>query len=184
MTARRRDRFRAARQVGAASALASALAGCGGDVQDTTGVPGAVLAVPPRAGFEVVADAMQLHCGTLDCHGQTGRNMRLYGQYGLRLAPTDNPLDQSTSNAEYDACYASIVGLEPEAMSDVVLHRAQPDALAMFRKPRGIEKHKGGQLVIQGDALDRCMVTWVTGTVDSDACFAAQMGRPRVTGGN
>lgn len=184
MTVRHRDRFVGGRRWGARSAIALALGGCGGDVHETTGVPGAVLAVPPRAGFEVVSDAMQLHCGTLDCHGQTGRNMRLYGQYGLRLAPTDNPLDQSTSNAEYDACYASIAGLEPEAMSDVVLHSAQPDALAMFRKPRGIEKHKGGQLVIQGDALDRCMVTWVTGTVDSDACFAAQMGRPRVTGGN
>lgn len=184
MTARHRNGLLGARQRGAASAVAFALAGCGGDVQDTTGVPGALLAVPARTGFEVVADAMQLHCGTLDCHGQTGRNMRLYGQYGLRLAPTDNPLDQSTSNAEYDACYASIVGLEPETMSDVVLHRAQPNALTMFRKARGIERHKGGQLVVQGDALDRCMVSWVTGTVDSDACFAAQMGRPRVTGGN
>ena len=62
--------------------LALSLAGC--NDFSTADAPGQ-LSVPSRDDFPAVADAMQLHCGTLDCHGQVGRNMRLYGLYGLRL---------------------------------------------------------------------------------------------------
>ncbi len=96
--------------------------------------------------------------------------MRLYGRYGLRLDPTYDPLTQETSDSEYGATYASIVGLEPEAMSSVVLHQAGPDVLTMVRKARGIEQHKGGQLVTVGDPLDTCIVGWLTGEGDAGAC--------------
>ncbi len=145
-----------------------ALMGCGGDLSNANAIQ--QLSVPSRADFPPVADAMQLSCGTLDCHGQVGRNMRLYGRYGLRLDPTYDPLTEDTSDAEYDATYASIVGLEPEAMSSVVRHQAGPDALTMIRKARGIEEHKGGQLVTVGDPLDTCMVGWLVGEVDAGAC--------------
>ena len=129
--------------------------GCSTELADTQAQAVGGLAVPPRLGFELVSDAMQLHCGTLDCHGQIGRNMRLYGMYGLRLGPHDDPLNEPTSPAEYDADYWSIVGLEPEAVARVVEHQAGPEALSMIRKARGIERHKGGQLVTAGDVLDR-----------------------------
>ena len=119
------------------------------------------LSVPSRIAFPSVADSMQLHCGTLDCHGQVGRNMRLYGLYGLRLDPTNNPLGSATSEAEYDASYTSVVGLEPEVMARVVQHQAAPETLTMMRKPLGIEQHKGGLLISSGDPLDRCLIGWL-----------------------
>jgi hypothetical protein len=160
--------------------LAIALFGCGGDLRNQDADQSGPLAVPSRTNFEPVADAMQLHCGTLDCHGQIGRNMRLYGQFGLRLDPKNNPLDQATTPAEYDACYGTMVGLEPEALSNVVKHRADPESLSMIRKPRGREKHKGGQLVLEDDPLDRCMVGWVLGAIDIGACnTVVQTPRPK-----
>lgn len=153
------------------------LVGCSGDLA-TPGAP-SQLSVPPRSAFPPVADAIQLHCGTLDCHGQIGRNMRLFGQYGLRLNSTDDPLGQPTSDAEYEASYASVVGLEPEAMSKVVQQQALPNTLAMIRKPLGIEKHKGNQLMVDGDPLDRCMIGWLVGTPDENACTTvSQAQRP------
>src|SRR5579863_7327102 len=102
--------------------IAAGLFACQTDVYDPQTDPATLpLAIPARNVFPQVADAMQLHCGTLDCHGQIGRNMRLYGQFGMRLNPADDPLGQVTTPAEYDACYESIVGLEPEIMSQVVL---------------------------------------------------------------
>jgi hypothetical protein len=165
--------------------LTLGLLGCQNDVYTIAGNRGsATLAVPARNVFPQVADAMQLHCGTLDCHGQVGRNMRLYGQFGLRLDPKGDPLGQVTSNAEYDACYASIAALEPEAISDVVQRIAPPDTLTMVRKPRGIEEHKGGQVVVEGDALDRCMVGWLVGAFDANPCnTVVQTPRPEPDAG-
>jgi hypothetical protein len=172
------------RRAALALSVALIVVGCASDLQTTSADPSGHLAVPARAGFELVADAMQLHCGTLDCHGQTGRNMRLYGQFGLRLDPNNDPLGQTTTAAEYDASYASIVGLEPEAMSKVVQLLALPETLTMVRKPRGIELHKGGILDMQGDALDRCMVAWLVGMPDTAACnTVVQTPRPRLDAG-
>ncbi len=163
--------------------LAWALASCTSDVRSVDSKNGP-LEIPSRANFNRVSDSMQLHCGTLDCHGQIGRNLRLYGHYGLRLSPTDNPLEAPTSMAEYDASFWSVVGLEPETMSRVVQNKSEADALAMIRKPRGIEKHKGGQLMTEGDDLDRCLVGWLTDTFDLAACNAvADAPRPELDGG-
>jgi hypothetical protein len=159
-------------------ALCVALSVAGCNDFSTPDAPGQ-LGVPSRVDFPAVADAMQLHCGTLDCHGQVGRNMRLYGFQGLRLDPTNNPLGQLTSEAEYDATYSSIVGLEPEIMTRVVQHQVPPETLTMLRKPLGIEKHMGGLLIVQDDPLDRCMVGWLIGKFDPAACIAVvQAQRP------
>jgi hypothetical protein len=56
-------------------------------------------------------------CGSLDCHGQIGRNLRLYGMQGLRLDPKDVPCGAHTSQAEIDADYQTVIGLEPEVMA-------------------------------------------------------------------
>jgi hypothetical protein len=163
--------------------LLPVLLGCRADLSSLDRKSGP-LETPSRVDFPRVSDAMQLHCGTLDCHGQSGRNMRLYGRYGLRLAPTDNPLETPTTSAEYDGSYWSIVGLEPEVMSKVLQQQSDPDALSMIRKPRGGDKHKGSQLMNEGDDLDRCLVGWVTDAFDLPACNAvADATRPEVDGG-
>ncbi len=156
--------------LGVALGLLPCLTGCASDVSTTNAVAGGHLEVPPRGGFEIVADAMQLHCGTLDCHGQAPRNMRFYGQFGMRLSSADDPLSEPTHPPEYDATYRSVVGLEPEAMSEVVSRDAPVTSLTMVRKARGLEHHKGGQLQLVGDPLDRCMTSWLTGAIDHDTC--------------
>jgi hypothetical protein len=47
--------------------------------------------VPSRETFTPVGEMLHTRCGSLDCHGQVGRNLRLYGTNGLRLAPGDIP---------------------------------------------------------------------------------------------
>ncbi len=49
------------------------------------------LAVPPPDGFAPVSAALANSCGSLDCHGRAGQNLRLYGAFGLRLDPEDVP---------------------------------------------------------------------------------------------
>jgi hypothetical protein len=137
------------------------------------------LAAPPRAGFEPVADALISTCGTLDCHGQRGRNLRLFGNHGLRLAAADDPGGAPTTAAEYDADYWSLIGLEPETLDLVMRTRgADPDLLSLFRKPRGSDDHKGGALMKPKDPLDRCLLSWLAGPLDEDACEAAVPQRP------
>ena len=165
-----------------ACTAASMLASCEGQIEGP-GDPSAMraaLAAPARAGFELVADAMQPHCGTLDCHGQAARNMRLFGARGLRLDSSGDPADGSTTPAEYDATYWAVVGLEPEALTAVIRDQgADPERLSLIRKGRGHEGHKGGTLMQVGDDLDRCLISWLTGPIASTSCqTAATFGPP------
>jgi len=137
---------------------------------ENEGVSG--LMIPDRTTFPKVADALQPSCGTLDCHGQPGRNLRLYGGRGLRLDPMGNPADEATTEAEYRASFASLVGLEPEAL-DVVVRQSGLDSeqLSLIRKARGVELHRGGVQMLPGDPLDRCLTSWLSGRVHEDACL-------------
>jgi hypothetical protein len=165
------------------------LLACSGNVGDSltppprSGAPGTTLAAPARATFEPVDDVLQTTCGTLDCHGQIGRNLRLYGGRGLRLSPQGNPADDPTTPDEYDASYWSVIGLEPEVMSDVVLDHGQlPERLTMVRKARELEHHKGGKLFEAGDERDRCVTSWLAGNVDVTACkIGKELLRPSAT---
>jgi len=150
---------------------------CSGAVGDPygqpprSGGPEAPLAAPLRATYEPVHDVLQTSCGTLDCHGQAGRSLRLYGGRGLRLRSTDNPADNPTTHEEYDQSYWSVIALEPEVLSDVVEdHGQMPERLTLVRKARNLEHHKGGQLFVAGDDRDRCLTSWLAGQVDLDAC--------------
>ena len=136
--------------------------------------PHSELAAPPSAGFQHVADAMQPSCGTLDCHGQPGRNLRLYGGRGLRLDPAATSSDGTTSPAEYEANYWSVVALEPELLATVTREGGRdPERLILIRKGRGTIRHKGGALMQPGDDLDQCIVEWLKANVLVDRCFAA-----------
>lgn len=126
---------------------------------------------PDRGTFPLVADALQPSCGTLDCHGQPGRNLRLYGGRGLRLEPHGNPADEATTEAEYQASYLSLTALEPEALDAVYVSGGlDPERLSLVRKARGTELHKGGVQMLPGDPLDRCLISWLSGRVRADSC--------------
>jgi hypothetical protein len=150
--------------------LTCALQGCGPSVAEQAAQERALLSAPSRTDFPDVGTALQLRCGTLDCHGQVGRNLRLYGYGGLRLSAMETPNGDPTTDQEIAACYDSVVGLEPEILSEVVTLRADPDQLTLVRKMRGIERHKGGQQTREGDDLDRCVVLWLTGKHDPVPC--------------
>jgi hypothetical protein len=154
--------------LGLAAASLSCIGVVGGDS------PHFGLAAPSSAGFEQVADAMQPSCGTLDCHGQVDRNLRLYGGRGLRLDPAATSSDGTTSPAEYEANYWSVVALEPELLATVTNEGGRdPERLILIRKGRGTTRHKGGALMQPGDNLDQCIVEWLKGNVLVDRCFAA-----------
>jgi hypothetical protein len=122
---------------------------------------------PPYSddSFHPVADYLENRCGTLDCHGSSGRNLRMWGCEGLRLDPDASPAScgTPTTEAEYQATYRSLVALEPQVMTTVfagcsaafaeggvdypVGDPCHPELLTFIRKARGTEAHKGGQLI-------------------------------------
>jgi len=144
------------------------------------GDPNAALYVPSQKTFPAVSDALERRCATLDCHGKPERNLRLYGRSGMRLAPTDVPGDGATTDAEYEANYSSVIGLEPELLSAVVASGGQtPERLSLVRKARGAEAHKGGARLTPKDNADQCLTTWLASATNLDACTrATNLGPP------
>lgn len=140
-------------------------------VAATRGSPGSFRVAGVSAVFE-------RRCGSLDCHGTLGRNMRIYSSRGLRLpneaglAPGagDTSLDEITAN------YNSIMTLEPEA-TNAVIDGADPYSLLIVKKPLEIEKHKGGPTIRRGDDSERCIISWLKedtlNPIDTDACTRA-----------
>jgi hypothetical protein len=131
--------------------------------------------VPERDAFEIVAQVLERHCGSLDCHGSSYRNLRVYGNEGLRLETTDRPLSpECTTMDEVEQDYDSLVGLEPEILTAVVVDKgARPERLTFIRKARGTEYHKGGALMKAGDGIDACLTSWLASQVNEDACMRA-----------
>jgi len=133
-----------------------------------------------EAEFGIVGDYLEHRCGSLDCHGQVGRNLRIWGCEGMRLDPHAIPVcsvplgGSQTTTAEHQATYRSLVGLEPAVMSTVVEgHGAHPELLTFVRKARGLEAHKGGVLITPGDDQDICITSWLAGQTDVTACANA-----------
>jgi hypothetical protein len=128
------------------------------------------------ADFRPVSAVVERRCGTLDCHGEIARPLRIYGQYGLRK-PTDTDAGSHypggldpTSPSELTDNYQSMIGLEPELTDLVVARKGPPESLTLVRKPRLLEKHKGGLLWNKGDDGDTCVVNWLTGVKDISPC--------------
>ncbi len=148
-----------------------AASGCSSPDPSATVSPGG----PDRATFGPVARVLVARCGSLDCHGSTYRNMRLYGYGASRLDPSalpDSPAD--TTQAEIDADYDAVVGVEPELTRRVVADQGRgAGRLTFVRKGRGEEEHKGHQRIVPGDPADRCVLSWLASAVDQDACASA-----------
>jgi hypothetical protein len=150
--------------------------------------------VPPFAGdagtparFRPVNEALEVHCGTLDCHGAPARNMRLYGISGVRLDPHAIPggapkpgqpgqppppcPDCRTSEKELLANYESLIAIQPEVLNTIVAqHGVRPERWLVITKGRGTEHHKGESRMSPGDDTDRCITSWLTGVLDEAAC--------------
>jgi len=131
--------------------------------------------------FGTVSDYLDHRCGTLDCHGQPGRNLRIWGCEGMRLSKLDASIcsrmagGRPTTPEEHQATFRSLVGLEPSVMSEVIFdHGRDPELLTFIRKARGTEAHKGGKLVQPGDDQDVCLTSWLAGRTNLTACTDAQ----------
>jgi hypothetical protein len=127
---------------------------------------------PPTKDFDAVVRMLDYRCGSLDCHGSSYRNLRIYGYGALRLDPSHSPeTPPLPTQPEIDATYDAIVALEPNVMRDVVLaHGVGSERLTFVRKGRGDEDHKGGRLIVAGDDADTCIQSWLRGAVDVGAC--------------
>jgi hypothetical protein len=146
--------------------VAGLTAGCSAPDDGRTNVLG-----PDPAFFGSVAAYLEHRCGSLDCHGTRYRNLRMWGQDGMRLAAGDVPGGRQTTSDELDATYLAIVELEPEVMAAVVAdHGSRPERLTLLRKARGTEKHAGGAIMAPGDPRDTCLVSWLASMTDVPAC--------------
>lgn len=130
---------------------------------------------PPRENWESVSAMLGANCGSLDCHGQSGRPLRLYDRRGLRLDAADVPGGGATTAAEHEENLHAVTGLEPEIMSRVLASGGlEPERLTLVRKALGIENHKGGRALTRGADGDVCLRSWLASAVDVDACLAAE----------
>jgi hypothetical protein len=112
-------------------------------------------------------------CGATTCHGKAPRGLRVYGEGALRLDGATGP----TTSGETAATYDSIVGLEPEKLDAFLAGEPRQEALAekllALAKPLAIERHRGGTSLRKGEAAEQCILTWLLGHTDSQACAAA-----------
>lgn len=165
-------------------AIAIALVSVGGagvgvaSCVDNTGVT--TIGCPPFEDFQKVSPVLEQRCGTLDCHGNTARPLRIYGNVGLRAPDPDHANDPNyypggktaTTENEQMMNYRAVCGLEPELMDAVVQQTVDedtglptsPDVLTFVRKPRLSERHKGGRIWDQGKPGDRCITAWLNAT--------------------
>ena len=122
-----------------------------------------------------VSALLERRCGTLDCHGQIGRPMRIYGEFGLRFVDDAGnvPGGGPTTPTEYEANYQAVVGLQPALMTEVVQRNASPESLLLLRKPLQLERHEGGQVFTTGDVSYDCLTTWLAGNTSFSDCAQA-----------
>ena len=97
----------------------------------------------------------------------------------MRLSPTDVPGQSPTTAAEYEADYESVIGLEPEILSEVVMQGgSDPTRLRILSKPMGLIEHKGGTLIQVDDPQYTCIVSWLSQSVNATACQTATLMMP------
>jgi hypothetical protein len=148
----------------------------GGACSSPDGNARVVAGQPDRVQFASVSPVLTRRCGSLDCHGEIHRNLRLYGWGGLRKRPGDSPDAPNATfpyanELEIDANYEAVVSLEPEITNQVVREKgASPERLSLIRKARLLEKHAGGRPITAGEDADVCLTTWLAGAADIEAC--------------
>jgi hypothetical protein len=151
----------------------------------TTACAAAACASPPHettvtvGTLDQAAYDAQVHpifvktCGATTCHGKAPRGLQVYGEGALRQGNATGP----TTPGEMAATYQSIVGLEPEKLNAFLADEPRQEAVALqllvLAKPLAIERHRGGTSLRKGEAAEQCILTWLLGHTDSQACAAA-----------
>src|SRR5580704_4256481 len=100
------------------------------------GIRVTTILAPDQGQFTTVSPVFERRCGTLDCHGQVGRPLRIYSGLGLRL-PNDagnTPGNGATTPDEITDNYRAVIGLEPEEMTRVVAGEDPPRTLLILAK--------------------------------------------------
>jgi hypothetical protein len=128
-----------------------------------------------------VSEFMEKRCGGIDCHGQPGRPLRIYSEWGLRQKTNKDGtrVTGTTTNEERLANYRSVVGLEPEALEACYRSKGQISDFQLLLKPLGPEsngiRHKGGPVLrpTSNDPGWQCLYGWVSGNVSPTECANA-----------
>lgn len=129
------------------------------------------LACPSDEDWPQVSQVVEKRCGTLDCHGDPSRPLRIYGRTGPRLDPAMViGGDQATTPEELAANRLSVCGLEPERMDAVVAGEEDLLTLSVVRKPILDEAHKGGRVFLQTSPGFVCFSSWIEGQTDLEEC--------------
>ncbi len=167
----------------AAFALACAAA-CAATPDDASQPKLALGPLSPDDYAAFVQPVVERRCGSLDCHGQLPRGLRVYGRYAMRL-PNGAGLSPGigdTTPDEAHATYASIVGLQPEKTNELLqkANRTPDDAyqLIFLTKATAIERHRPGPSLQKGEPAEQCLVTWLVGHVDQQLCQEAVAKQP------
>jgi hypothetical protein len=135
---------------------------------------------------------LERRCGGLDCHGQLGRPLRIYSEYGLRLEPRSDGSrnTDATTTKEREANYYAVIALEPEELSKCYVGGKDLDdgagcpvedysTLQLLKKPLSLEgggiRHKGGPIVSPtfNDPGWQCLYQWASGHGYPDLCQKA-----------
>ena len=158
------------------SAPAAAAFGCSANIfYPDGGTRVTNVLAPDQMQFTTVSPVFEQRCGTLDCHGQVGRPLRIYSGNGLRLPNDagDFPGVGATTPEEIADNYYSVIGLQPEDMTRVIAGMEPATDLLILAKPLGLEAHKGGTQIVMGDSAYDCITSWISGAVDAASCSAA-----------
>src|SRR4029077_17724720 len=77
------------------------------------GIRATTILAPDQTEFTTVSPVFERRCGTLDCHVQAGRPLRIFSGLGLRLPNDagDTPGQGATTPDEIVANYRSVIGL-------------------------------------------------------------------------
>jgi hypothetical protein len=128
-----------------------------------------------------VSTFMEKRCGSLDCHGQVGRPLRIYSDWGLRYRSENDGqrVKGPTTPEEKNENYYAVVGLEPDLLADSVLTGGAYVDFQLIKKPLdssgGGINHKGGPVIRVGDGDPgwRCLHGWIRGEPSKDKCLEA-----------
>ena len=164
----------------AVTGISMGLAACAStpDPSRTTNIytPDTAFAQYAGGGANVGVDGfIALRCGSLDCHGEIGRPLRLFSQSGLRIVDDagNYPGGAPETEEEQFANFTAAISIQPELTSKVFAGLYDPHVLLLLRKPLQLERHKGGAVLQSGDDGDTCLTSWLNGAVNYTACANA-----------
>jgi hypothetical protein len=116
------------------------------------------------ATYDEVHPVLEARCGTLDCHGDPGRPLRIHAEIGLRAAGVER--DDALTDVEREDNVRALAAVDPGAPVD--------DSLVLTKPLLGGEHHVGGDLFRSRDeAPFRCLRGWLAGDGADDAVVAA-----------